>query len=72
MAHHTELDAGVRRPDEAARRRVAIVALVAVAILFAVQLVALMAGLLELSFAVFAVIVVGWFALRSYQKRHRA
>lgn len=70
MARETELDASTRRANEAARRRLAIIVLVAISVLFVVQLVALMTGLLEISFAIFAVIVIGWFALRSYQKRH--
>lgn len=70
MTDDTELDPATRRANEAARRRVAVIVLGAVALLFVVQLLAIATGYLELSFGIFAVMVIGWFALRSYQKRH--
>lgn len=37
--------------------------------LFAVQMVALALGALEVAASIFIVYVIGWFALRSYQRR---
>lgn len=70
MADTPATDAGTREANIARRRRMAIVVLAAVAALFVVQLVALAAGLPELSFAIFGLMVAGWFVLRSYQKRY--
>jgi positive regulator of sigma E activity len=70
MADTQALDPGTREANAARRRRMAIIALVAVAALFIVQLLALAVGLPELSFAIFALIIAGWFVLRSYQKRY--
>lgn len=58
-----------RTADEARRRRIAIV-LVAVAIaLFIGELAAIALGRLDIAALIFAVFVVGWFVLRSYQRR---
>lgn len=55
--------------DEARRRRIGI-ALVALAlVLFAVELVALALGFLEIAALIFVIFIGGWFALRSYQRR---
>ncbi|MGD9697031.1 MAG: hypothetical protein AB7V42_15375 [Thermoleophilia bacterium] len=55
--------------DDARRRRVGI-ALAAVALaLFAIELVALALGRLEIAGVVFVVFIGGWFALRSYIRR---
>jgi len=55
--------------DEARRRRIGI-ALVALALaLFAVELVALALGQLEIAALIFVIFIGGWFALRSYQRR---
>ncbi|MEQ8833016.1 MAG: hypothetical protein RIB67_01070 [Miltoncostaeaceae bacterium] len=70
MSDDTQLDPATREANEAARRRVAKLVLGAVALLFVVQLVAIATGYLEVSFAIFAAMAAGWFALRSYQKRH--
>jgi hypothetical protein len=70
MADSPTTDAGTREANLARRRRMAVIVLAAVAVLFAVQLVALAVGLPELSFAIFALIIAGWFVLRSYQKRY--
>ena len=51
------------------RRRIGIAALVAVAVLFVVELVALALGQGEIATAVFALFVIGWFVLRSWMKR---
>jgi len=64
------VDRATREANAARRRRMAVVVLAAVVVLFAAQLAALALGWLEVSFAILAVIVAGWFALRSYQKRH--
>jgi hypothetical protein len=64
------IDAATREANAARRRRMAIIVLAAVVVLFAVQMIALAVGQLEVSFAIFAVIIAGWFALRSYQKRY--
>ena len=70
MADTHAMDAGTREANVARRRRMAIIVLAAVAGLFVVQLVALAVGLPELSFAIFGLIIAGWFVLRSYQKRY--
>lgn len=41
----------------------------AVVVLFVVQMVALALGALEVAASIFVVYVIGWFALRSYQRR---
>jgi hypothetical protein len=55
--------------EDTRRRRIGMVALGATVVLFAVELVALALGQLEVAAACFAVFVVGWFALRSWLKR---
>lgn len=58
-----------RTADEARRRRIGLI-LIAVAIaLFAVQIVALALGSLEVAGLIFVVYVIGWFVLRSYLRR---
>jgi membrane-bound ClpP family serine protease len=55
--------------DDRRRRRLGI-ALIAVALLlFVAEMVAVVLGLLEVAGVIFLVFVVGWFALRSYQRR---
>ena len=63
-------DAATRQANIERRKRMAFVVLGVVAVLFVIQIVALAVGLLEISFLIFAVIVAGWFALRSYQTRY--
>jgi len=70
MPQTTSADGATREANVARRRRMATIVLAAVVVLFAVQLTALALGWLEVSFAIFAVIIAGWFALRSYQKRY--
>jgi hypothetical protein len=70
MTDTSRIDAATREENISRRRRMAIIVLAAVAALFIVQLVALALGLPELSFAIFGLIIAGWFALRSYQKRY--
>ena len=41
----------------------------AVVVLFVIQLVALALGALEVAALIFVIYVIGWFALRSYQRR---
>lgn len=59
-----------RDANAAKRRRLAAVTLAFVVVLFVVQIVALAVGMIEVSWIVLAVLVAGWFVLRSYQKRH--
>jgi membrane-bound ClpP family serine protease len=57
-------------PAEDARRRRIAIALVALAIvLFVLELVALVVGLIEVAALIFVIFIGGWFALRSYQRR---
>lgn len=70
MPQSTSLDRATREENAARRRRMAVVVLAVVVALFVAQLAALALGWLEVSFAIFVVIIAGWFALRSYQKRY--
>lgn len=58
---------GVR--DDARRRRIGIALIVVAILLFIGQMAALALGRLDVAGAIFLVYVVGWFALRSYQRR---
>ena len=58
--------------DEARRRRIGILLVVAALLLFAGQMVALALGSLEVAALIFIVFVIGWFVLRSYQRRRGA
>ncbi|MGD9572499.1 MAG: hypothetical protein AB7V62_11470 [Thermoleophilia bacterium] len=55
--------------DDASRRRIAIVLAVAALLLFIGALVALALGSLEIAAGIFVIFVIGWFALRSWQRR---
>jgi len=55
--------------DEERRRRIGILLVVAALLLFAGQMVALALGSLEIAGLIFGVFVIGWFVLRSYQRR---
>jgi hypothetical protein len=56
--------------DQARRRRRIGIALIVVAVLlFVAQMAALALGSLEVAGSIFVVYVIGWFALRSYQRR---
>ena len=55
--------------DEERRKRVCILLVGAALLLFAGQMVALALGSLEVAGAIFIVFVIGWFVLRSYQRR---
>ena len=55
--------------QERRRRRVGIALIAAVVVLFVIQMVALALGALEVAASIFVVYVIGWFALRSYQRR---
>jgi uncharacterized membrane protein YgdD (TMEM256/DUF423 family) len=55
--------------DEERRKRVGILLVGAALLLFAGQMVALALGSLEVAGAIFIVFVIGWFVLRSYQRR---
>ena len=52
--------------DDARRRRLGILLIVAVLLLFVGQMVALAIGSLEVAGVIFVVFVIGWFVLRSY------
>jgi positive regulator of sigma E activity len=54
------------------RRRVGLVLVALVILLFIGQMVALSLGSLEIAGVIFLVFVAGWFALRSYQRRSGA
>jgi uncharacterized membrane protein YgdD (TMEM256/DUF423 family) len=59
--------------DEARRRRLGILLIVAALLLFVGQMVALALGSLEVAGLIFVVFVIGWFVLRSYIRgRQRA
>ena len=55
--------------DDARRRRIGLMLVAAALLLFVAQIVALALGSLEVAALIFAVFVVGWFVLRSYQRR---
>ena len=54
--------------DERRRRRVGILLVAAVLLLFVGQMVALALGSLEVAGLIFIIFVIGWFVLRSYQR----
>lgn len=56
-------------PEDRRRRRIAILVIGAVALLFAIQLVALALGNALLAGATAGIFLVGWFVLRSYQRK---
>lgn len=56
--------------DDARRRRIGWALVVVALLLFVVQMAALALGSLEVAGLIFLVYVAGWFALRSYQRRH--
>ena len=58
--------------DEARRRRIGILLVAAALLLFAGQMAALALGSLEVAALIFIVFVIGWFVLRSYQRRRGA
>jgi len=59
--------------DETRRRRLGILLIVAVLLLFVGQMVALAIGSLEVAALIFIVFIIGWFVLRSYIRgRERA
>lgn len=58
-----------RTDEEARRRRIGIVLVIAALLLFAAQMVALALGSLEIAALIFLIFVAGWFVLRSYQRR---
>jgi len=58
--------------DEERRRRVGILLVAAALLLFAAQMVALALGSLEVAGLIFIIFVIGWFVLRSYQRRRGA
>jgi Flp pilus assembly protein TadB len=55
--------------DPRQTRRLAIVAIVVVVLLFAVELVALALGALELAVGCAVVLTIAWFVLRSHRRR---
>ncbi|WP_217924062.1 hypothetical protein [Miltoncostaea oceani] len=55
---------------DARRRRIGWALVVLALLLFVVQMTALALGSLEVAGLIFLVYVAGWFALRSYQRRH--
>jgi hypothetical protein len=57
---------------DARRRRIGIVALVAVIVLFVVELVALSLGWFDVAAACVAIFFVGWFVMRAAMKRQDA
>lgn len=58
-----------RSPEETRRRRIALALVGAALVLFAAQMAALALGSLEISGLIFLVFLVGWFVLRSHQRR---
>lgn len=52
------------------RKRLAMITLAVVLVLFVAQVITLAMGLIEVSWVILVLIVVGWFVLRSYQKRY--
>jgi positive regulator of sigma E activity len=58
--------------DERRRRTIGIILIVVAVLLFIAQMVALALGSLEVAGSIFVVYVIGWFALRSYQRRREA
>ncbi|WP_217912886.1 hypothetical protein [Miltoncostaea marina] len=55
--------------DDARRRRIGLILVGAALGLFVAQIVALALGALEVAALIFAVFVVAWFVLRSWQRR---
>lgn len=67
---HTHYAAPVEpTAEERRRRRIGIALIAGVLVLFVIQIVALALGALEVAASIFVVYVIGWFALRSYQRR---
>jgi Flp pilus assembly protein TadB len=58
--------------DEERRKRVGILLVAAALVLFVAQMVALALGALEVAGLIFIIFVIGWFVLRSYQRRRGA
>lgn len=56
-------------PADIRRRRIGILLIGCALALFVVQMVALALGYLEVAALIFVVYIIGWFALRSYQRR---
>ncbi len=55
--------------DDTRRRRIGIILIACALALFVVQMVALALAALEVAALIFVVYGIGWFALRSYQRR---
>jgi multidrug transporter EmrE-like cation transporter len=58
--------------DPQQTRRLAILGVVIVVLLFAVELVALALGALEVAVACAVLLTIGWFVLRSHRRKQRA
>jgi hypothetical protein len=70
MADSPRPDRATSEANQALRKRVVWVVLAAIVLLFIAQFVALAAGYPEFSYILLGLLIVGWFALRSFQKRH--
>lgn len=55
--------------DETRRRRIGLILIACALALFVIQMAALVLGYLEVALAIFLIYAVGWFVLRSYQRR---
>jgi positive regulator of sigma E activity len=55
--------------DEIRRRRIGLILIACALVLFLIQMIALVLGYLEVALSIFLVYAVGWFILRSYQRR---
>ena len=51
------------------RRRIGLILIGCALLLFVIQMVALVLGYIEVALAIFVVYAIGWFVLRSYQRR---
>ena len=51
------------------RRRIGLILIGCALLLFLIQMAALVLGYIEVALAIFVVYAIGWFVLRSYQRR---
>ncbi len=67
---HTHYAGAVESTDaDTRRRRIGLILIGCALLLFVIQMAALALGYLEVAASIFLIYVVGWFVLRSYQRR---
>ncbi len=69
-ACHRHYSHGVEQTSsDIRRRRIGLILIGCALALFVIQMVALVLGYIEVALAIFVVYAIGWFVLRSYQRR---